>query len=104
MIYVYFFINCVVKWSENSVRFEKSYGSWLPDGSDSVILSMHHVINISALLRRGGGDILCMFIFQNYLNHTIHMSLENDHSLPFVCFVLRFYSQVNTIKVKPVSS
>ena len=31
VIYVYFFIKCVVRWSENSVRFEKSYGNWLPD-------------------------------------------------------------------------
>ena len=36
VIYVYFFIKCVVKWSENSVRFEKSYGNWLPDGLNSV--------------------------------------------------------------------
>ena len=36
VIYVYFFIKCVVRWSENSVRFEKSYGNWLPDGSNSV--------------------------------------------------------------------
>ena len=27
VIYVYFFIKCV----ENSERFEKSYGNWLPD-------------------------------------------------------------------------
>ena len=26
----------VVKWSENSVRFVKSYGNWLPDGPNSV--------------------------------------------------------------------
>ena len=32
VIYVYFFINSAVRWSENSVRFEKSYGNWLPDG------------------------------------------------------------------------
>ena len=26
----------VVRWSENSVRFKKSYGNWLPDGPNSV--------------------------------------------------------------------
>ena len=36
VIYVYFFIKCVVTWSENSVRFEKSSGNWLPDGPNSV--------------------------------------------------------------------
>ena len=36
MIYVYFFIKCVVKWPENSVRFEKSYRNWLADGPNSV--------------------------------------------------------------------
>ena len=38
MIYVYFFTKFNVKWSENSVRFEKSYyfGNWLPDGPNSV--------------------------------------------------------------------
>ena len=30
-MYVYFFIKCVVRWSENSMRFEKSYGKWLSD-------------------------------------------------------------------------
>ena len=35
MIYAYFFIKRVVRWSENSVRFEKSYGNWLPDGPNS---------------------------------------------------------------------
>ena len=35
-MYVYFFIKCVVRWSENSVRFEKFYGNWLPDGLNSV--------------------------------------------------------------------
>ena len=34
-----FFIKCVVRWPENSVRFEKSYGNWLPDGPNSEILS-----------------------------------------------------------------
>ena len=29
-------IKCVVRWSENSVRCEKSYGNWLPDGPNSV--------------------------------------------------------------------
>ena len=33
---VYFFIKCIVSWSENSVRFEKSCRNWLPDGPDSV--------------------------------------------------------------------
>ena len=37
-MYVYFFIKCVVRWSENSVRFEKSYGNGLPDGPNSVRL------------------------------------------------------------------
>ena len=36
MIYVYFFIKCVIIWSENSVRCKKSYGNWLPDGPNSV--------------------------------------------------------------------
>ena len=36
MIYVYFFITYVVRWSENLVGFEKSYGYWLPDGPNSV--------------------------------------------------------------------
>ena len=36
VIYVYFFIKCVVTWSKNSVRFEKSSGNWLPDGPNSV--------------------------------------------------------------------
>ena len=27
----------MVRWSENSVRFDKSYGNWLPDGPNSVI-------------------------------------------------------------------
>ena len=40
MIYVYFFIKCVVRWSENSVRFEKSYGNWLSDGPNSVRFSL----------------------------------------------------------------
>ena len=35
VMYNYFFIK-FVRWSENSVRFEKSYGNWLPDGPDSV--------------------------------------------------------------------
>ena len=29
-------MKCVVKWPENSVRFEKSYGNWLGDGPNSV--------------------------------------------------------------------
>ena len=49
MIYVYFFIKCIVRWSENSVRFEKSCVNWLPDGlisvrfylSDSYGMSVH---------------------------------------------------------------
>ena len=36
VIYVNFFIKCAVRWSENSVRFEKSYGNMLPDGPNSV--------------------------------------------------------------------
>ena len=40
MIYDYFFIKCVVRYSENSVRFEKSYGNWLPDGTNSVRFSL----------------------------------------------------------------
>ena len=43
MIYVYFFITCVVKWSENSVRFLKSYFNWLPDGPNSVRFLSHSV-------------------------------------------------------------
>ena len=39
MIYVYYFIKCVVRWSENSERFEKSYGNWPPDGPNSEILA-----------------------------------------------------------------
>ena len=31
-----FFIKCVIRCSENSVRFDKSYGNWLPDGLNSV--------------------------------------------------------------------
>ena len=41
MIDVYFFIKCVVRWSENFVRFEKSYGNWLPDGPNSVRYGMN---------------------------------------------------------------
>ena len=33
---IYFFIKCGVRWFENSVRFGKSYGNWLPDGPNSV--------------------------------------------------------------------
>ena len=29
-------ITCVVRWSENSVRFDNSYGNWLSDGPNSV--------------------------------------------------------------------
>ena len=36
MIYIYFFIKCVVRGSENSVRFENLMGNWLPDGPNSV--------------------------------------------------------------------
>ena len=36
MVYAYFFIKCVVRLSENSVRFVKSYGNCLPDGPNSV--------------------------------------------------------------------
>ena len=43
MIYVYFFIKCVVRWSENSVKFEKAYGNWLPDGPNSVEILSHSV-------------------------------------------------------------
>ena len=32
---VYFLHKCVVRWSENSVRFEKLYGNWPPDGPNS---------------------------------------------------------------------
>ena len=28
------FLQCVVRWSENSVSFENSYGNWLLDGPD----------------------------------------------------------------------
>ena len=35
MIYVYFFIKCIVRWSENG-RFEKSYVNWLLGGPNSV--------------------------------------------------------------------
>ena len=38
MIYVYFFLKCVERWSEKSVRFEKSYWNWRPDGPNSVRL------------------------------------------------------------------
>ena len=31
----------VVRWSENSVRFEKKYGNWLPDGPNSVRYCMY---------------------------------------------------------------
>ena len=36
VIYIYFLIKCVVRWSENSVRFEKSYWNWPPNGPNSV--------------------------------------------------------------------
>ena len=36
-MYVYFIIKSVVRWSENSVRFEKP-GNWIPDGPNSVRL------------------------------------------------------------------
>ena len=36
VIYVYFFRKCVVRWSENSVRFEKSFGNWIQDRPNSV--------------------------------------------------------------------
>ena len=45
MIYVYFFIRCVVRWSENSVRFIKSYGNWLPDGPNSVRFYIRHMVH-----------------------------------------------------------
>ena len=35
-MYIYFFIKSVLRWSENSVRFENSYGNWLPNGPNSV--------------------------------------------------------------------
>ena len=34
-----YFIKCVARWSENSVRFVKSFGNWLPDGPYSVRFS-----------------------------------------------------------------
>ena len=37
-MYVYSVIKCVVRWSESSMRFEKSNGNWLPDGPNSVRL------------------------------------------------------------------
>ena len=43
MIYVYVFKKCDVRWPENSVRFEKFDGNWLPDGSNSVRLKSHSV-------------------------------------------------------------
>ena len=36
LMYVYFFIKYFVRWAKNSVRFENSYGNWLPDGPNSV--------------------------------------------------------------------
>ena len=42
LIYIYFFIKCV-RCSENSVRFENSYGNWLPDGPNSVEILSHSV-------------------------------------------------------------
>ena len=36
--YLYLFLHkCVVRWSENSLRYEKSYGNWLPDGPNSLL-------------------------------------------------------------------
>ena len=39
-MYAYIFINCVVRWSENSVRFVKSYGNWLLDGQRWTVWDM----------------------------------------------------------------
>ena len=40
-MHVYLFIKYVARWYENSVRFEKSYGNWVPDGPDSVRFGMY---------------------------------------------------------------
>ena len=53
MIYVYLFIKCVVRRSENSVRFEKSCGNWLPDGPNSVRLYLIVCEIISHSVRDG---------------------------------------------------
>ena len=61
MRFVYFFLKCVVRWSEKSVRFEKSYGNWLPDGPNSIrfyltvwdmacMLGAHHCAGFAVLL------------------------------------------------------
>ena len=52
MIYVYFFIKCVVRLSENSVRFDKSYGNWLPDGSEIWHVCLAHNHFVGCVMRR----------------------------------------------------
>ena len=48
MIYVYFFIKCVVRWAENSVRF-KTYGNWLPTGPNFVRLYHCEILHVWGL-------------------------------------------------------
>ena len=67
MIYVYFFIKCVVRWSENSVRFEKSYGNRLPHGPNSVrfYLSVRYGIYDRCLVFGQILRLLLYFMFAN---------------------------------------
>ena len=55
MIYDYFLIKCVIRWSENSVRFEKSlYRNWLPDGPNSM---RFYLTNFNGMYAHGRSQI-----------------------------------------------
>ena len=90
MIYVYFFIKCVVRWSENSVRFENLMGiafrwtKFCEILSHSVRYGMYELGVDHLISGAGGGGRSGLYIFGKTI-------LALDMQTPF--FISMFYLQ-----------
>ena len=80
----YFFIKCIVRWYENTVRFEKSDGNWLPDEPNSV--RFHLTVWDMACMECGVWTlfiILSSHIGCDVWVETYHLHCCQQYSLPF---------------------
>ena len=82
MIHVYFFIKCLVRWSENFVRFEKSYGNWLRQAKFCEILS-HSV--------RYGMNEECLTRLFSIKELSLRLNLKISHNFA------EYYSKAHTM-------
>ena len=89
MIYVYFFIKCVVRWSENSVRFEKSYGNWLPNGPNSVRFYLAQC-EIWHVCRGSPSEVYIYYFIQNCSSEFVCLC-KSCSKLTKVCMPVKRY-------------